>query len=230
MKPITNATPATPTTSRDMRELGPRANQPIAPVFAAADPIMWSLTTDRRGPNRRAGNNGNHPNVAHHYQLGDNFERTVDERTRNRYRTMVDHHGHLVDHVLSCGAAHVVEVIDGKFSRDAHAQSRIDKALALGWIDVNAGCLIRQVAQGLVRSNRLRVDLKGQKMCPVDAKGMCKHVKAEREARQARNAARMSAIELANKSEEKKNAESNAALTMQIAELVAQLAAKELKK
>jgi hypothetical protein len=228
MKPITNATPATPTTSRDMRELGPRANQPIAPTFGVADPILWMLTTDNQGRRWRGNNNGR-PNLAHVYQLGDNFERTVDERTRNRYRTMVDHHGHLVDHVLSCGAAHVVEVINGRFSRDLHAQQRLDKAFALGWIDVNGGCLIRQVAQGLVRGNRLRVDLKGQKMCPVDAKS-CKHVTAEREARQARNAAKMAAIELANKSEEKKNAESNAALTMQIAELVAQLAAKELKK
>jgi hypothetical protein len=193
--------------TKTMRSLGERATMATELTWTDnQEPVRWITTADTQRP---GGYRGNHhartatgkvarmPAVAHRAD-SDYRNRVVDERTRSRFRTMIDHHGHTVFHCHSNAAAHVPMIQDGRFSTDGYAAHAIRKAHAFGWIDIHAGCLKRQVAAGLVNPAKLLVDIGTAKVCAKDA-ATCKHITSEQQARQAANAKRMQAIEDAAK-------------------------------
>lgn len=211
-KPITRHQPEN--SVRNMRELGDRATDNLGPEFGAAEPVFWITTNETsirtghgqwRGNNRRRMRDGREvrlPNLAHSaesdYAPG---TRVLHPRARTRYRIVIDHDGHEIASTISNAAAHLPHVIDGRYSSDGYAAMMLAKHRALGWISVDAGCLKRQVADGLVDARRLLVDLSKAKVCPKDA-ATCKHLDAEREARQAANAAKMEKLEIAASSKQ----------------------------
>lgn len=174
---------------RTMRELGERAASSAGPMFSGPEPIRMVLTSDKRGDNNRYrepnGKISRAPSVAHTPD-SDYTDRKVDQRTRTRYRSMIDQHGHEVFVVHSNASAHAPAIEHGRFSRDGYTEHVLRKGFALGWIDVNAGCLARQVRDGLVDVRRLVADHGAAKVCRTDAT-TCIHIEAERTARQARN-------------------------------------------
>lgn len=165
----------------------------------------WTGNNNRRvtsGPTKGAIER--RPSVAH--RDVDFRKREVAEETRGRYRTMLDANGHEVFIVHSNGAAHAPQIIEGRFSHDGYAAHVLRKDWGTGRIDVNGGCLLRQLRENRVNPRFLLVDLKGETMCAKDAKS-CKHLDAERDARRARNLKRMAEVEINAKPEDQKRHE-----------------------
>lgn len=112
---------------------------------------------------------------------------------------VIDHHGHEIFQPLSSSSARVAT--KKRFVVDGMHQRALDKRLRFGWIPV-ARCLVDVLDNEEVTPRSLLVSLDGEEPC---AKGSyteyapCKHVVAERDARRAKNAAAMAALEARNK-------------------------------
>lgn len=204
----TTPNPTMPTNgTTTVGQLGPRASNGGGPSFQPQEPVFWITTAEtsrRTGAHQWKGNNivrtkdgiERRPSVACSGE-SDYQNRRVHSRAHSRYQRRLDSAGHTVFAVVSNAAAHLPHIIEGKWSSDGYAADRLRKFYALGWIDVEAGCVKRQVADGLVNPRRLLVDVSTAKVCGKDAT-TCKHIEAEKAARQAKNAAAMAAIEAKN--------------------------------
>jgi len=184
------------TTNPSKGMITPRTNAIPQPVqIDDGQPIAWLTTREvLNGPWRGNNRHGKErlPSIAH--TADDSFDvrkRTVHPRAHSRYRRILNAAGNVVSVVHSNGASHL-PVIEhgGRFSRDQYAQFVINKGVQLGWIDVDNGCLKRQLADGLVNPTRVLTyaDLKGSKQCAPGKP--CVHTDAELKARQARHSAR----------------------------------------
>jgi hypothetical protein len=190
-------------TSKNMME--PRSTAIQVPVHMEAESPILHLSTQEvlqsplgpwRGNNRRRTKNGVErlPSVCH-TTLPERFkDREIHPRAElGRYRTVLNQAGHEISQVLSNGAAHLVDVIDGRFSSNAYAMYAIGKGHALGWVPVpeEAGCTKRLIADGRVKAERLlkRDEIDALPVCKQGAK-TCKHYELERDARRERQRAK----------------------------------------
>ncbi len=203
-QPLATGETAAVANAQQMRALGERASSGNGPTFGPLEPCMWITTADvahKTGPHTFKGNNARRingkverrPSVAHTGEC-DYLDRKVHPRAQSRYRMMLDTTGNVCAIVHSNAAAHLPVIEHGRYSRDGYAQHVINKGFALGWIDVNAGCLKRQVADGLVSAAALVVDISKAHVCGKDV-ATCKHIAAEQSARQAKQAAAMAELE-----------------------------------
>ncbi len=146
------------------------------------------------GNNNRFTENGHdkRPSVAH--EDLDFRNRKVAEETRSRFREMLTHEGHVVYQVHTNGASHIVG-FDKYGPTDQYARFVFGKGYDTGRIDVNAGCLVRQIRDGQANPDWIvATDVLSAKMCAKDA-ASCKHLEAERTARVERQRAKSAAIE-----------------------------------
>jgi len=195
-------------------------NEALSTDYDPSQPILMMDTQDVQnvGPGRWRGNNVQRgkggierlPAVSH---VTDDFRtRTEHPRARTRYRTMLTHDGNERTITHSNGAAHMPVIEEGRWSRDGWAQHMVNKGIALGWIDVNAGCVKRQIADKLVDPNALieRDKIAAMPVCARDAK-TCKHLEIERTARKAQHNAEMDRLEADARRGEDRQAEALAA-------------------
>lgn len=176
-------------------------NEALAEMGDESPPILMLSTKEMQG-GRWKGNNARRtkgvierlPSLAH---VDDNIKaRTVHPRARTRYRTMLTADGNERSIVHSNGAGHLPVIEDGRWSRDGYAQFVVSKGYALGWIDVHAGCVKRQIADKLVNPDALLChdEIAKLPVCAKEAK-TCKHLELERGARQARHNEAMAKVE-----------------------------------
>lgn len=212
-----------------MREVGERASSRDGVHFRDKEPCLWMTTYDNQVPGGYKGNNVRRtasgaierlPSVAH--ENDDYTHRKVHARANTRWRPMLQADGTVASVVYSNAAAHLPSV-EGKFSRDGYAQHVINKGLALGWIHTEGDCLLRQIKEGLVNPAKVIArDVLKMKICPKDA-ASCRHIEAEKTARQAKNAERMAALEEAHRSIESKEADKrDAAIASAVAKALAE--------
>lgn len=195
-----------PGTVKTMRESKVRDHVDFDPGDGAQQPIMMVTTGITQSGAKWTGNNKRRtaegkierlPSVAHTNQ--DFRALVVHEPSRRRFKTMMDIDGHVVSIVHSNAAAHAPRIeAGGKFSRDGYAQYQIDKSYGTGRIDMDGGCLIRQLKADAVNPRTIVArELVGPKvhMCKSDATS-CPHLATEQKARRAKNDARMAALEV----------------------------------
>lgn len=196
---------AIPGTVRTMRETTARDHVDFDPGDGTMQPIMMVTTAISKSGARWTGNNKRRtadgkierlPSVAHTNHDFRNLE--VHEPSRRRFKTMLDIDGHVVSVVHSNAAAHAPKIeAGGKFSRDGYAQYVVDKSYGIGRIDMDGGCLIRQLKADTVNPRTIVArELVGPKakVCKADAT-CCPHMAIERDQRRAKNDERMAALE-----------------------------------
>lgn len=159
-------------------------SKPIYWVDSNVDTTRWRGNNIRKHPDGRV---ERLPSFAYD---GPHDNRTVNEATRRRYRTMLDHVGNVKSVVHSHGGADVAIIQDGRFSTHEYARHIIAKAFHFGWIDVNAGCLLLQLDRGLVDEAKLLVSIDAARPCLPNS-AACSHIEAEQAERRRRHEERM---------------------------------------
>jgi hypothetical protein len=158
-------------------------NAPIRWIDSKVNPATYQGNNLRRHADGRV---ERLPAFAHD---GNHDNHTVNEASRRRYRTMICHAGFERSVVHSNAAAHIAIIEHHRFSVDGYARHVLNKTYQLGWIDVDAGCLLLQIDQGLVNEKKLLVPTDTARRCMPGTP--CEHIAAERAERARRHAALM---------------------------------------